>query len=412
MSWLGRPPGEALGERRRRRGRGLDVPAAAPPDLAPRPALLLTLVFAFATSTWVTGSQALWQHGTAELLAVGTLWFVTGEPTTPNLLAAGALAGLMAANRPPDLLLTAAFGLYVLIRVRRRAVWFAAAAAVPGLLAAAYNLTMFRHLGGGYGAIDLVGAGFFGPSLLRGLAGLLVSPARGLFVYSPFLLFLPLLFHRALADRSTRTLTLCLTGGVLLQLCLYTLSDWRGGFSYGYRFLSDMVPILIWMLAPVLVSLGRPARAAFAACCLFSLWVQAIGAFQYTGISDLAINDPTDVGDAQRLGDRGLADPGRKPATAGAVRIAAVRAESAALPGRHPPAGRRRSERGPESAGPAGRGGPARRRRWRSPPARDAGGNAGERSRGGTGRRAARRQHRMPLTRSVTFTGAGRKLLP
>jgi hypothetical protein len=57
-----------------------------------------------------------------------------------------------------------------------------------------------------------------------------------------------------------------------------------------------MVPVLIWMLAPVLVSFGRPARVAFAVCCLFALWVQAVGAFQYSGVSDLAINDPADVG--------------------------------------------------------------------------------------------------------------------
>jgi hypothetical protein len=88
--------------------------------IAPRPALLLTLVFAFATSTWVTGSQALWQHGTAELLAVGALWFLTGEPSTRNLLAAGALAGLMVANRPPDLLFTAAVSARCTIRSHRK----------------------------------------------------------------------------------------------------------------------------------------------------------------------------------------------------------------------------------------------------------------------------------------------------
>jgi hypothetical protein len=263
--------------------------------LEPRPALLLTLVFAFATATWVTGSQALWQHGTAELLAVGTLWFLTGEPATGSLLAAGALAGLMAANRPPDLLFTIAFGIYALLWARRRAVWFAAAAAVPGLLVVAYNLTMFHRLSGGYGASGMVDSLFSHP-ILPGLAGLLVSPGRGLFVYSPFFLFLPLLFHRVLADRSTRALTLCLTAGVVAQLCLYAQWDWRAGMSFGYRLLTDMVPVLIWMLAPVPFTLGRPARAAFVGCCLLAVWVQAIGAFQYSGISDLVINDPADVG--------------------------------------------------------------------------------------------------------------------
>ena len=36
-----------------------------------RLAFLLTLVFAFGTTTWVIGSQALWQHGLGELLIVG-----------------------------------------------------------------------------------------------------------------------------------------------------------------------------------------------------------------------------------------------------------------------------------------------------------------------------------------------------
>jgi hypothetical protein len=260
-------------------------------------ATLLTLAFAFGTNTWITGSQSLWQHGPAELLAVGTLWFLDREElSTGSLLAAGTLAGLMAANRPTDLLFTAAFGAYVLIRTHWRAVWFAAAAAVPGLLAAAYNLTMFRKLGGGYGAVGLIGGDFFSHPVLRGLAGMLVSPGRGLFVYSPFFLFLPLFAHRVWALRERRTLTVCLVAGVLLQLLLYAPTDWRGGSSYGYRYLSDMVPFLIWLLAPVLASLGRRARAVFLVCCLFAVGAQAIGAFKYSGISELVINDSADTG--------------------------------------------------------------------------------------------------------------------
>jgi hypothetical protein len=259
-----------------------------------RDAILLTLVFAFATGTWSTSSQALWQHGPAELFVVGTLWFLTGDLTRGNLLAAGAFAGLMAANRPPDLLLAAAFGMYALLRVRFRAGWFAAGAAGPVLLAVGYNLILFHHLAGGYANHLSPDKAFFSYPILTGMAGLLVSPGRGLLVYSPFFLFLPFLFRRTLADPGTRSLTLCLTAGVLLQLALYGTTDWRAGFSYGCRFLTDALPILIWMLAPILASLGRPARAAFAVCCLFAVWAQIVGAFFYTGISDLVINAPED----------------------------------------------------------------------------------------------------------------------
>src|SRR3954463_2515672 len=60
-------------------------------------ALLLTLAYAFGTTTWVIGSQALWQHGMAELLVVGALLLLTGPCTAPRALAAGLLLGLIAA---------------------------------------------------------------------------------------------------------------------------------------------------------------------------------------------------------------------------------------------------------------------------------------------------------------------------
>jgi hypothetical protein len=264
--------------------------------LARPDAILLTLAFAFGTNTWITGSQSLWQHGTAELLLVGALWFLDREElSTGSLLAAGALAGLMAANRPPDLLFTAALGAYALVRARWRAGWLAAAAAVPGLLVAMYNLRMYGTVGGGYVAAGVAGRSFFSHPVLPGLAGLLASPGRGLLVYSPFFLFLLLFARRVWADPGRRALTACLTAGVILQLLLYASTDWRAGSSYGYRFLTDLVPALIWLLGPVLASLGRPARAVFGACFLFAVYVQAVGAFRYSGLSESVINDPADT---------------------------------------------------------------------------------------------------------------------
>ena len=66
----------------------------------PSIALLLTLAYAFGTTTWVIASQALWQHGLAELLVIGALLLLTAPSTVPRTLAAGLLLGLIAATRP------------------------------------------------------------------------------------------------------------------------------------------------------------------------------------------------------------------------------------------------------------------------------------------------------------------------
>jgi hypothetical protein len=69
----------------------------------PNAALLLTFAFAFGTTTWVISSQALWQHGLAQLLIVTTLLLLTAPPTRNRVLAAGLCCGLIACNRPRTL---------------------------------------------------------------------------------------------------------------------------------------------------------------------------------------------------------------------------------------------------------------------------------------------------------------------
>lgn len=257
--------------------------------MARRNALLLAAAFAAGTNTWVIGSQALWQHGTGELFAAAALLAITGRPSWWNLLLAGGAAGLLAASRPPDVVLSAGFALYALFWAKRRFPVFALAAAAPIVLTVAYNLWMFGNLSGGYGVIGAAQSSFFQGSMLVGIAGLLVSPGKGLFVFSPFLLFLPLLFRRSLADRPHRALTLCLVSSVILQILLYARVDWRAGYSWGPRFLTDMLPILVWMLAPIVESLGSRSRRLFVAAALFAVGVQAVGAFFYQGRSDILI---------------------------------------------------------------------------------------------------------------------------
>ena len=124
-----------------------------------------------------------------------------------------------------------------------------------------YNLSVAGHLAGGYGLMGK--AAFVQYDLLSGLGGLLFSPTRGLFVFSPFLLFLALAWRHLPRDRGERGLTLALCAGVVLQILLYAKTDWRTGIL-GAALLTDLLPLLLWMLVPVVAALRGIGRTASA----------------------------------------------------------------------------------------------------------------------------------------------------
>jgi hypothetical protein len=326
--------------------------------LPPARALGLAAAFALGTETWMIGSQALWQHGAEELLLIVALLAFTGPLRAAHLAIGGAACGLAIAGRPIDALLVAPFALLAPAWAGRRAAWFFLAAAAPLALTLAYNLDAFGLPGGGYQLFVDAGRRYFEQPMARGLVEMLFSPDKGLFVYTPFLLFLPVYLRRALgahangpasaskpvpasappplkgpdfasgpaareaqaagppagtardlgrqpgppppagrlaalrrflADRD-RALNTLLLAGILAQLLVYARSEWRGGSCYGPRYLTDLLPLAVWMLAPVVASLQPRPLAVFRQAVVFSIAVQAIGAFCYPrGASDLRI---------------------------------------------------------------------------------------------------------------------------
>ena len=257
---------------------------------APRgDALLLTLAYAFGTNTWATSSQALWQHGASQLLLIAALLAATGERTAGRFAVCGVCCGLLAANRPLDALLAGAVAAWLALEVpdKRRLAAFVLPAAAVGLAFALYNVAVFGQPLGGYPL--LIRDGFFDHSVLSGLAGLFFSPGKGLFVFSPVLLFL---FARPFVagPPEDRRLDLCLAAGSAALLFVLARADWRGGFCYGPRFLTDLLPVFFWLLVPVLARMGRGLRIAFVAALLLSLPQQVIGVLYYPfGKSDMVL---------------------------------------------------------------------------------------------------------------------------
>lgn len=249
-------------------------------------ACLLSVAYAFGTTTWVISSQALWMHGLAQLLVVSTMWLITGPSSLPRVALAGFTCALIAANRPPDAILAAALGLYGLQWSQKRWPWFIGVGAIPIILTVTYNLGTAGHLAGAY-ALN-VNPGDFNEDILEGVAGLLLSPMRGLFVYSPFLLFVPILIHHVIREQRYRNLTIALCVAIVVQIVGYAMVDWRQGISWGSRWLTDMLPLLMWMLPPIIASLSKVGRLIFLVSCTLSIAIQAIGAFWYTGVTDTA----------------------------------------------------------------------------------------------------------------------------
>ena len=247
--------------------------------------LPLALVFAFGTNTWMISSQALWQHGTGELLIALALLLALARASPMHTALLGVVCVLVAANRPPDALIAGAIALFIIWSRRRNALWLFAGAAVPLAALLYYNLNFIGHVAGGYALGKAPNEIFFRRDW-SGVLGMLVSPARGLLVFTPFLIFLPVGLIQRLRTPSTRWLAVALSLAAVVQIMLYSQTDWRAGVSWGPRYLTDLLPIFVWMLAPAPLLLRPLARGLLIMVMVASVGVQTVGAFWYTTTSD------------------------------------------------------------------------------------------------------------------------------
>ena len=206
--------------------------------------LLLTFVFAFGTSVWSVVSRGLWPHTLSLPLIALSLYLLVRAETEPRFaqFVSLPLVGALVA-RPTNEISLAVLSLYVLLRHRRQFVRYV----LWGLPIAALFCAWSWQRGG-----TLV-PGYYAPSrlgtedshLLVGLAGTLFSPARGLFVFCPIFLFCMV--------RRPRALEATLLAIVLLHwIAISSFVNWHGGNSYGPRLFAEVLPYLVYLLAPAL----------------------------------------------------------------------------------------------------------------------------------------------------------------
>ena len=253
-------------------------------------AVLVALGYGFGTNVWLAG-QTLGGHETVALGLTAALALLT----PPDRAAVGwrawaamarlAVAGAARAQVAPAV---AVLALWILARGRFRP-WPALSllAAAAGIVVA-YNVAWFGHPLGAVARLESLHptvhatSGSFGSPWQGGL-GLLLSPSRGLLIFSPVVLVC-VAGLRATARKGWRgPLAWCLAAAVA-QFALYACySVWWGGHTYGPRYLVDMLPLLIPIAAEGAAALARNrlSSAVAAGALAWSVALAATGAFCY-----------------------------------------------------------------------------------------------------------------------------------
>jgi hypothetical protein len=248
-----------------------------------RVSLLLTVIYALGTSSFSVSSQALWQHGPSQLaLTIGLYSLLRGREDPPWIGLAGFSLAFAVICRSTDLLLILPLGAYVMLYHRPQMGWILLGMLPPWLFQLWYNDAYFHDP-----FFQPFGRAYWSTPLMEGLSGILLSPGRGLFVYSPVLLgsFLGMaLAWRRHGDPLLRALSV----GILPTLLLYgKWGNWWGGWSYGPRLLADLTPILTICLVPCALRLEavrpcgwrlRASQWLFVALALWSVWAHTLGA--------------------------------------------------------------------------------------------------------------------------------------
>jgi hypothetical protein len=126
-------------------------------------------------------------------------------------------------------------------------------------------------------------SGSWSPAPWVGLAGLLVSPNRGLMVFSPVVAVAGLGLRRAWRDGRLGILGWLAAAACCQWLVYGAYSVWWGGFTYGPRYVLDMLPWLVPLAAAGLGEFdwGVPARLAGLLALTWSIGVAGVGAFCY-----------------------------------------------------------------------------------------------------------------------------------
>jgi len=257
--------------------------------------LVVALVYGLGTSTFSVSSQGLWQHGPIELFLALSAWLLLRGRRTGRLWPLGASLAMATLCRPTAAVAVLVIGVYVLA-TRWKQFPFYVLAGLPFVVFIAWYNSDYGHVLGPYyhifccprGVIEQAGGlpesvGWWSGHMWAGMAGHLISPSRGLLIFSPVLV---LGVHGAWRKLAVERDGAFLAMGLACLVHLLVISKfrlWWAGHSFGPRYCADVLPFAALFLIPMAQRLldgwRSAASVAFVALAAISVGIHACGVY-------------------------------------------------------------------------------------------------------------------------------------
>lgn len=264
-------------------------------------ALSLTLIFGLCTVNFAMFSQSLWQHGFVQLFLILTLLMYFRSIKEKNqiiALAYSALAGFFigwAVLTRPTVILVVPFIYLLLIHktsnireVMSRGTAYTMGFMPPLTFFYIYNSLFYKGIENqGYTSQLLVN--WLG-KFPEGFLGIWLSPSKGILVISPIIIFSLVGFFIVLKDGSWKRQEGFQYFIYGMTVLLHTLimgrwKHWFGGFSFGYRLASDVLPLIVLLIVPYMKSsFWAKTKTIFYTLAVFSFMIQIYGVIFFDGI--------------------------------------------------------------------------------------------------------------------------------
>ncbi|MBY0588584.1 glycosyltransferase family 39 protein [bacterium] len=254
-------------------------------------AMIVSLLYAFGTCVWSTSSQGLWQHSPNGLFLSASIYaFTRSKKNQDAAFWCGVAISAATWCRPTSALFAMAYLVSYALSDQKLARRFFA-----GTLPLAVCLAAFNHqqLGSplrfgqsemGSLAVEKTGKeGVFQTPIQVGAAGLLISPSRGLFVYSPFLAFAIPGVWAILVRGRIPELRPAMIAMLIIWMIEFKHFDWWGGWSFGYRHLVDSTFLLSAALVVTIPPLLHVVilRNIFIGLAIWSICIQVLAIAAY-----------------------------------------------------------------------------------------------------------------------------------